>query len=83
MSEILRVDRVEIEDDRVCVVALVDDALVAQPQTYFEPAEYGAALCRGAFYLDHEEVIPEDDDSLRQFVADRVGYWEVLDVSDS
>ncbi len=83
MSEILRVDSVEVEDDRVSVVALVDDALVAQPQTFLEPAEYGAALCRGAFYLDHEEVIPEDDDSLRQFVADRVGYWEVLDVSDS
>ncbi len=83
MSEILRVDSVDVEDDRVSVVALVDDALVAQPQTFLEPAEYGAALCRGAFYLDHEEVIPEDDDSLRQFVADRVGYWEVLDVSDS
>ena len=83
MSEILRVDSVEVEDDRVCVVALVDDALVARPQTSFEPVEYGAALCRGAFYLDHEEVIPEDDDSIRQFVADRVGYWEVLDISDS
>jgi len=47
-----------------------------------DPAEYGAALCRGSFYLQDDEVIPQDDDDLCRFVADRIDTWEVLDLSD-
>jgi hypothetical protein len=35
-------------------------------------------LCRGSFYLQDDEVIPDDDVELRRFVADCVSYWEVI-----
>ena len=79
MSSVLRVESCSSNGSDLCtVVADVGDVVVARPQTYFDPAEYGAALCRGTFYLQDDEVIPTDDDELCQFVEDRVSYWEVL-----
>jgi len=83
MSDIISLDSVTATDERVDVVAVVDDAVVAWPQTFFEPEEYGPALCRGSFDLDTDEVIPEDYEQLREFIQQRVHRWEPVDTSDS
>jgi len=49
-----------------------------QPPTAVGPIEYGSALCRGSFYLQDDEVIPDDNAELCRFVADCVSYWEVI-----
>jgi len=83
MSDVRAVFELERDTDGCCtVVADVDDVVLVAPQTYDDPAEYGAALCRGSFYLQDDEVIPHDDDDLCRFVADRIDTWEVLDLSD-
>jgi len=79
MSDVLRVESCACDGSDICtVVADVSDVVVSRPQTYFDPAEYGPALCRGTFYLQDDEVIPTDDDELCRFVEERVDYWEVL-----
>jgi hypothetical protein len=83
MSEIITLDSVTAVDDRVDVVAVVDDAVVAWPQTFFEPEEYGPALCRGSFDLDTDDVMPEDYEQLREFIQQRVHQWEPIDTSES
>ena len=83
MAEILEIRNVMIAGDGCCdVVALVEDAVEVRRQTYWEPAEYGPALCRGTFYISDDEVMPVDADSQLQFIADRIDYWQVLDQSD-
>ena len=69
-------------DDRCSVVAVVDDAVTVAPASYSDPAEYGAALCRGSFYIQDDEMIPTDHAELCEFVGERVVYWEVIDTSD-
>jgi hypothetical protein len=79
MSNVLRVESCASDGSDICVViADISDIVVARAQTYRDPAEYGAALCRGTFYLQDDEVIPTDDDELCRFVEERVNYWEVL-----
>ena len=82
MSDIISLQAVTISDERVGVLALVDDAVVAWPQTFFEPEEYGPALCRGSFDLDTDEVVPEDYEQLREFIQQRVHHWEPVDAAN-
>ena len=79
MSNVLFVESVTCDDADLCtVVACVSDVVVTQPPTAVGPIEYGSALCRGSFYLQDDEVIPDDDVELCRFVADCVSYWEVI-----
>jgi hypothetical protein len=83
MSDVLVLLEFDCDDDGLCtVVADVDDAVVTCPASLLDPEEYGPALCRGSFYLQDDEVIPEDDGALCEFVQARVNYWEVIDMSD-
>lgn len=83
MCDVLSIDDLDVDDNGLCTVtAYVDNVVVFHPQTYHDPAEYGAALCRGSFYISDDEVIPVDEKSQCEFVAERVLYWNVIDVSD-
>ena len=82
MADVVSIESLERDGDRCFVNAYVDDVVMVFPASYQEPAEYGPALCRGSFYLQDDEVIPEDDAERCEFVADRVDYWNVLDFSD-
>jgi hypothetical protein len=77
------IEELRFEDDRLVVDAVVDDMVVRYPQTAFEPAEWGPALCRGTFYLSDEDLIPATDAELRAMLSERVDDWAPLDTSDS
>jgi hypothetical protein len=71
------------DGDRLCTVeAVVADMAVVIPASREEPEEYGPALCRGSFDLSDDEVIPVDEQSQAEFVADRVTDWQFVDASD-
>lgn len=83
MSDVLAVLEIHCDVDGLCsVVADVDDIVVIGKASLLDPEEYGSALCRGSFYLQDEEVIPEDDGDLAEFVEARIDDWEPVDVSD-
>ncbi len=82
MSQVQSIEELRFEDDRLVVDAVVDDMVVRYPQTAFEPAEWGPALCRGTFYLSDEDLIPATDAELRAMLTDRVDDWTPLDTSD-
>lgn len=83
MNDVLSVESLHRDDHDLCtVVAHVDDAVVARIATHQEPEEYAPGLCRGSFYVQDDEVIPEDHAERCAFVGDRVTYWEVVDTSD-
>jgi hypothetical protein len=83
MPDVLAVLEFDCDVDGLCtVVADVDDVVVVGKASLLDPEEYGPAMCRGSFYLQDEEVIPEDDGDLAEFVEARVSTWEPVDLSD-
>jgi hypothetical protein len=83
MSDVLAVLEFDCDVDGLCtVVADLDDVVVTSKASLLDPEEYGPAMCRGSFYLQDDEVIPEDDGDLREFVEARVDNWEPVDLSD-
>ena len=47
---ILSIDEIKQEDDLVSVRAVVEDVIQTYSQTYYDPPEYGPALCESSFY---------------------------------
>lgn len=66
----------------VNVNALVEDMVVVIPQTYDYPAEYGSALCEASFELDEDEVLPDNESDLIQFLERLNLDWIIIDTSD-
>ena len=84
MTQVLEIDSVTFEDGgrRIVVDAVIDDAVLVRSQSYFEPAEWGPALCRGSFELHDEDLIPATDAELRNLLSERIDDWAPLDTSD-
>lgn len=69
-------------DDSVYVTAVVEDSILVYPQTYHDPAEYGPALCEASFYLG-EDILPEDETEIVDYLESLDLEWKVLDNSDN
>lgn len=75
---IVSIDEVRQENDLVFVKAVIADAVQTFSQTYYEPAEYGPALCESSFYLDEDEQLPENEEQLLNYLNSLSLDWEVL-----
>ena len=75
---ILSIDEIKQEDDLVSVRAFVEDAVQTYSQTYYDPPEYGPALCETSFYLDEDEILPKDEEQLLNYLNSLDIFWEVL-----
>jgi hypothetical protein len=69
-------------DGRCDVEAVVEDSVVVIPQTEYDPAEWGPAMCRGSFYLCEDDVMPATNAGMRRLLSERVNNWELVDCSD-
>ena len=69
-------------DGRCDVEAVVEDSIVVIPQTEYDPAEWGPAMCRGSFYLCEDDVMPATDAGMRRLISERINNWEMVDQSD-
>lgn len=69
-------------DGRCDVEAVVEDSIVVIPQTDYDPAEWGPAMCRGSFYLCEDDVMPATDAGMRRLLSERINNWELVDCSD-
>lgn len=69
-------------DGRCDVEAVVEDSIVVIPQTQYDPAEWGPAMCRGSFYLCEDDVMPATDAGMRRLLSERINNWELVDCSD-
>lgn len=83
MADVLEILDLYFTPDNQChVEAVVDDMVLARRQTELDPPEWGAAVCRGSFYLCEDDVIPATDAGVRRLFSDRIDNWEVVDDSD-
>ena len=69
-----------INDECIQFVAIVPDMVECFPATYFDPAEYRPAQCRGVFYwnVDDDGPLPAlTDEDLERLCQDASIEWEV------
>lgn len=80
---IQNIESIFVDADRtVFVSAVVEDVVQIYAQTYYDPAEYGAALCEASFYLEEDEELPEDEDELKTYINNLDLCWNPVDTSD-
>jgi hypothetical protein len=70
------------DDGTIYVTAMVEDAVQTYGQTYYDPAEYGPALCEASFSVDDDEILPDNDYELIEYLEKLDLEWNPLDNSD-
>ncbi len=80
---ILEIDTINPHDDgRIYVAAVVEDAVQTHVQTLYDPPEYGPALCEACFTLEEDEILPDNEHELIQFLENLDLDWELMDNTD-
>ena len=68
-------------DGSIYVAAVIEDAVQVYAQTMYDPTEYGPALCEASFTLEEDEILPDNEDELIQFLEDLDLNWDLVDMS--
>jgi hypothetical protein len=79
---IKQIESIFSESGVVKVSAVIEDSILMYSQTLYDPAEYGPAICEASFELDEDEIIPDDEDKLIQFLENLNLDWILIDSSD-
>ena len=65
------------ETQQVTVTAIVEDMVLTYSGSYYDPPEYGPALCETTFSIEDCEINIEDDNELAEFLYD--SEWEIIE----
>jgi hypothetical protein len=69
-------------ENRIYVRGIVEDVIEIYPATLQDPPEYGPALCEASFELDEDEILPEGEDALLDYLNELYLDWKIIDISD-
>ena len=70
------------KENRIYVRGIVEDVIEIYPATLQDPPEYGPALCEASFELDEDEILPEGEDALLDYLNELYLDWRIIDTSD-
>jgi hypothetical protein len=79
---IKQIESIFSESGVVKVSAVIEDSILMYSQTLYDPAEYGPAICEASFELSEDEILPDDEDKLIQFLENLNLDWILIDSSD-
>lgn len=79
---IKQIESIFSESGIVKVSAVIEDSILLYSQTLYDPAEYGPALCEASFELSEDEILPDDEQELVQYLESLDLDWILLDSSD-
>jgi len=68
--------------NRIYVRVIVEDMIEVYPASLYDPPEYGPALCETTFELDEDELLPENEDALIEYLEKLDLEWNLVDNSD-
>ena len=72
------IETLEQKDNQVFVRAIVEDMVEVHSATFIDPPEYGPALCETTFELYEDDVLPENEDELVDYLNSLNLDWTVL-----
>lgn len=73
------IETVQVNKNTIFVRAVVEDMIQIYPATECDPPEYGPAVCETEFELNEDEVLPENDEELIDYLNELSLDWLVLD----
>lgn len=73
------IDTIDNQNGDVYVRAVVEDMVLVYQQTMESPAEYGPAMCDANFFLDEDEILPEDENELINYIESLDLTWKIRD----
>ena len=76
------IETFEQNENRIYVRGIVEDVIEIYPATLEDPPEYGPALCEASFELDEDEILPESEDALLDYINELYLDWKIIDNSD-
>jgi hypothetical protein len=66
----------------VYVRAVLEDMVQVHPSTLYDPPEYGPALCESSFTFDEDEILPDNEEELIDYLNELDLDWKIVDTSD-
>jgi hypothetical protein len=72
----------QYEDGNVYVSAVIEDVVQTHAQTLYDPPEYGCAVCESSFTLEPDDILPDNEYELIQYLESLDLSWEVMDNTD-
>jgi len=69
----------KVENNVLYVKAVVEDMVKVFSGNMYEPEEYGPALCETSIELEEDDMIPQNDAELVQYLEQLNVDWEVID----
>jgi hypothetical protein len=79
---ILHIESIYQDNGNIYVTAMVEDTVQTYAQTYYDPAEYGPALCEASFTVDDDEILPDNDYELIEYLEKLDLDWQLIDTTD-
>lgn len=76
------IETFEKNENYIFVRAIVEDMIQIYPATLHDPPEYGPAICEANAEISEDDVIPEDEDSLIDYLNGLDLDWKMLDNYD-
>lgn len=76
------IETFDVQDGEVYVRAVLEDMVLTHPQTMLDPPEYGAAICEAHFFLEEDEVLPEDENELIRYLENLDLTWRLIPSDD-
>ncbi len=70
--------QIEQTENEIYVKAVIEDMVQVYAQTYYEPAEYGPALCEASFTIDEDEVLPDNEDEIIEYLENLDLDWKII-----
>lgn len=70
-TPILSIEDISIDEKsrEVTVTAVVDEVILTRPSTWFDPPEYGPAICETTFYVDDYNFNLNDHKQLKESLS--------------
>lgn len=75
---ITSIETFQKDENKVFVRAVIEDMVLLYPQSHIDPPEYGSALCEVSFKLDEDEILPQNEKELIDYLDFLDLDWKVL-----
>jgi hypothetical protein len=76
------IESISFDGTYATVTAVVENVVLTYAGSYFDPPEYGPAVCSSTFELGEDETLPTDENELLKYIESRDLYWEVMECDD-
>ena len=69
----------KVENNVLYVKAVLEDMVKVFSGDRYDPEEYGPALCETSIELEEDDLVPDNDDELIEYLEQLNVDWKIID----